>query len=407
MYTALETLPKFEASRRQALCQRFLHELCPEAGGLLVCSRIDIYYLTGSLALGLLWLPLQGEAVLLLRKGTERAKLESPLENIFSFKSYGDLAKLCAEAGSPLSKCIAADMGKFTWGMSQMLQAKLPEVKFVNGDAVLQRARSLKSPWEVSKMRLAGERHRLCIEELLPAQMHSGMSELEIAHLSWKIFLETGHTGIIRMQAQGEENFLGFVSAGESSLYPTYYNGPTGCKGVHSTVPFMGDAGTIWQPESLLATDLGYTLEGYQSDKSQVYWSGKPSTIPDIVKNAHAVACEIYLATLAALRPGAIPAEIWTKALHMAEKLGQSDGFMGFLPDKVPFLGHGIGLTVDEYPAFAKGFMEPLQVGMTVAIEPKISVPGYGMVGLENTILITDKGCESLTGEQLEIIICA
>lgn len=62
-------------------------------------------------------------------------------------------------------------------------------------------------------------------------------------------------------------------------------------------------------------------------------------------------------------------------------------------------------MTVDECPAFARGFVEPLEKGMVVALEPKIGLPGIGMVGLEHTLEITEEGARSLTGIQKEIIL--
>ena len=114
---------------------------------------------------------------------------------------------------------------------------------------------------------------------------------------------------------------------------------------------------------------------------------------------------EIFEQTAAALKPGAVPAEIWAEACAVAQREGQMDGFMGLGRDKVPFLGHGIGLTVDETPVFAKGFTAPLEQGMVVAIEPKIGIPGSGMVGLEHTLEITASGARPLTGTSKQIIL--
>ena len=77
---------------------------------------------------------------------------------------------------------------------------------------------------------------------------------------------------------------------------------------------------------------------------------------------------------------------------------------MGLGRNKVSFVGHGIGLAIDEYPAVAKGFDLPLEEGAVLAIEPKIGLPGVGMVGVENTFLVTPQGGKSLTGEDLGII---
>ena len=77
---------------------------------------------------------------------------------------------------------------------------------------------------------------------------------------------------------------------------------------------------------------------------------------------------------------------------------------MGLGRNKVSFVGHGIGLAIDEYPALTKGFDRLLEEGMVLAVEPKMGIPGVGMVGVENTFEVTAKGGKSLTGEKYEII---
>lgn len=404
MRTALERFPLDELVHRHERCRKLLSQRLPEAGGLLVSSRILIYYLTGTLGVGLVWLPLEGEPVLLVRKGMERAKLESPLVHIFSFKSYKDVPSLCAVAESPLSPILAVDKNGLSWSMAELLQSRLDKYRFLSGDAVLTEVRMLKTPWELNKLRLCGERHRKALDELLPSRIHAGMSELQIAHKAAITFFECGNSGILRMNAYGEENFLGYVSAGDSGNYPTYYNGPLGCRGLHPTVPFLGDAGTVWQSEMLLSTDLGFNVEGYNTDKTQTYWSGSVSSIPDALRRAHDVCVEVYDKITEELKPGTTPEALWNKAVEIVNKAGQSEGFMGLGRDKVPFLGHGIGLAVDESPVFAAGFAKPLEAGMVVAIEPKIGIPGIGMTGVEHTLEITEKGACSLTGSTKHIL---
>ena len=101
------------------------------------------------------------------------------------------------------------------------------------------------------------------------------------------------------------------------------------------------------------------------------------------------------------LRPGILPSEIWNHCLARVERSEWGDGFMGLGNNKVFFVGHGIGLAIDEYPVLAKGFDVPLEEGMTLAVEPKIGIPGFGMVGVENTFEVTTAGGKCLTGRQL------
>lgn len=404
---ALETLPQQELERRHARCRALLAELTPEAHGLLVFSPVNLYYLTGTLGNGLLWLPREGDALLLCRKGVERARLESPLERILSFRSYGDLPGLLADAGCPLPPAplaVAAEMGGLSWSLANLLTAKLPGLTFLPGDAVLARARSVKSAWELNKLRLAGERHDRALQELLPRHIAPGLSEREISHKAWEVFFSLGHSGLLRMSTLGEDLFLGHVSAGDSATYPGRYNGPVSLRGEHPAVPFMGYAGRIWQRGEPLACDIGFCLEGYQTDKTQLYWGGARHTLPEHVARAHRCCVEVQELVAEGLRPGARPSELYAAGLALVERAGLSEGFMGLGSNKVPFLGHGIGLAIDEYPVLAKGFDAPLEEGMVLALEPKMGLPGLGMVGVENTFEVTPQGGRCLTGHRFEII---
>ena len=94
------------------------------------------------------------------------------------------------------------------------------------------------------------------------------------------------------------------------------------------------------------------------------------------------------------LRPGAVPAEVYGKLCACVDPAFRA-GFM----NGCKFLGHSIGLTMDESPVLARGFEEPIRTGMTFAVEPKIALEGIGLVGCENTYeVVSDGPARSLTG---------
>ena len=80
-------------------------------------------------------------------------------------------------------------------------------------------------------------------------------------------------------------------------------------------------------------------------------------------------------------------------------------GFMGIGNERVNFLGHGVGLQVDEYPVIANRFDEPLVENMTIAVEPKRSIAGFGIVGVEDTYVVTKDGGRCITGGEKEIMV--
>jgi Xaa-Pro dipeptidase len=393
-----------ELASRHERCRWALAGVAPEAGGVLVFSRLNIYYLTGTYGAGLLWLPLEGEPVLLCRRGLERARLESPLQRILPFRSFRDVPGVLAQAGSPLSAVAAAEMGGISWALGRTLVEHLAPAKLVPGDRALSLARAVKSPWELEILRSAGADHDRCLRERLPALIAPGMSEREIALRAWEVLFAAGHQGLLRMENFGEEIFLGHVAAGENANYPSVFNGPVGVRGEHPAIPHMGWAGKRWEPCEPLICDVGFMRAGYHTDKTQVYFAGPRRALPERAAAAHAFCVEVQAWVAGQLRPGSVPSALAEHCFAWAEKAGWADGFMALGGNKVRFVGHGIGLAIDEYPVIAKGFDAPLEEGMLLAVEPKIGIPGLGMVGVENTFEVTLAGGRCLTGTNYDII---
>ena len=399
-----EQVPPEELVWRRERCRWALAGVAPEAGGLLVFSRLNIFYLTGTYGAGVLWLPLEGDPVLLCRRGLERARLESPLPRVLPFRSFRDLPGLLAQAGSPLSAVAAVEMGGISWALGRTLAEYLASVRLVAGDRALTLARSVKSPWELEILRSAGADHNRCLRERLPALIAPGMTEREIAHRAWEVLFEAGHQGLLRMESYGEEIFLGHVAAGENANYPSVFNGPVGLRGEHPAIPHMGWAGKRWEIGEPLVCDVGFVRAGYHTDKTQVYFAGPKSAIPARAAAAHAFCVEVQAWIAGNLRPGGVPSRLAEHCFAWAERAGFAEGFMALGGNKVRFVGHGIGLAIDEYPVIAKGFDAPLEEGMLLAVEPKIGIPGLGMVGVENTFEVTAAGGRCLTGADFEIV---
>jgi Xaa-Pro aminopeptidase len=392
-----------ELERRHERCRWALAGVAPESGGLLVLSRLNIYYLTGTYGAGAFWLPLEGEPVLLCRRGLERARLESPLASILAFRSFRDIPRLLADAGSPLPATAAIEMGGISWALGRTLAEHLAPAHLVPGDRALTLARAVKSPWELAIIRAAGADHDRCLRQRLPELIAAGMTEREIAHRVWEVLFAAGHQGLLRMENYGEEIFLGHIAAGENGNYPSVFNGPVGLRGEHPATPHMGSA-KRWERGEPLVCDVGFVRAGYHTDKTQIYFAGGRGEIPPRAAAAHAFCIEVQAWVAEHLRPGSVPAQLAQHCFAWAERAGWSEGFMALGGNKVRFIGHGIGLAIDEYPVIAKGFDAPLEEGMLLAVEPKIGLPGLGMVGVENTFEVAAGGGRCVTGADYDII---
>jgi Xaa-Pro dipeptidase len=397
-------IPLQELTDRWDRCRSFLEKFAPASKGLFIFSRLNIYYFSGSFVSGLFWLPPDSEPILFCRRGIERAKIESAVKNIFPFNSYRDIEDLLKRHNFTLPKIVAAEMNGLSWALANSLLKHFSSHEFIPGDKCIAHTRARKSEWELDILRKTGVRHAECLIKLLPPFLHPGISELEIAHKMSDLFYSKGHQGILRMENYGEQLFLGHISIGESANYPSAFNGPVGLRGVHPAIPYMGSEEIKWNIGEPLIIDCGFTIEGYQTDKTQVYWLGNTSSIPADVQEAHDFCIEMQNRIAEQLRPGALPSEIWDQCISLSEKSRWDTGFMGLGKNKVNFVGHGIGLAIDEYPVLAKNFDSPLEEGMVLAIEPKIAIPEVGMVGVENTFEVTKYGGKCITGDNFNII---
>jgi Xaa-Pro aminopeptidase len=104
-------------------------------------------------------------------------------------------------------------------------------------------------------------------------------------------------------------------------------------------------------------------------------------------------------------RPGSVTGQIYDTVWKWAEEAGWGQWFMGHSDPRITFIGHGLGIEVDEFPFIAENQKLALEQGMVFAFEPKIIIPDEGIAGLENTYLVTRDGIESLNTATEDLVI--
>ena len=214
--------------------------------------------------------------------------------------------------------------------------------------------------------------------------------------------LKLGYHGVSRFFKYQTEIIAGQIGFGENSLYPTNFDGPGGMKGMCPAVPIVGSRDRLLKKGDLVFIDIGFGMYGYHSDRTQVYMFG--ATPSDEVVKAQRKCIEVEKRIAELLRPGNIPAEIYSKIIEALDS-DFLNNFMGFGKRSVKFLGHGVGLHIDEPPVIANGFNSPLQENMVIAVEPKKGIAGVGMVGVEDTYIVTPGGGRCITGGEKDIMV--
>ncbi|WP_020618883.1 M24 family metallopeptidase [Paenibacillus daejeonensis] len=403
MYTRL---PAEESTIRIQRLQEMLRDHA--YSGCLVTQNVAIYYLTGSMQTGYVYVPQQGEATYYVRRSVERAMKESVVRTVplGAFRSFGQtLAAAYPEisrSGEPVR--IATELDVLPAQLYLKLVAILNgnsegRIELVDGSAILRRLRIVKSDYEIHRIEQAAS----VVAEALEASL--GELREGITELAWIAGLERelrarGHIGLMRMRGYNQEIMTGMVGAGASAAEPSYFDGPAGGRGLGPAAPQSVSQSPIRTGEPILI-DIGCCIDGYVIDQTRTAVIGE---LPADLAEAYDTAELIIRRISERIRPGVRPSTLYAEALSMAQGAGLGAHFMGFGADQVRFLGHGIGLEIDEWPVLAASFDEPLEPGTVLAVEPKFTFPGRGVVGIENCYLVTEEGARPLTRTPEQLI---
>ena len=391
-------LPKAELESRMMRFRKIMTAACPDWQIVLIVSKVNMYYFTGTMQDGLLVILREGENVLWVRRSFERACDESLFEHIKPMASYRD----AASHYQSIPKTVYLETEIVPLSMYQRIQKYFGFTQFLSADAAIAKVRAVKSSFELSLMEQSGLIHQKVLEQQLPLLLHEGMSETDLAAELFKALLAEGHHGLSRFSMFDTEIVLGHICFGESSLYPSYFNGPGGNYGMSPAVPILGNRERKLKKGDLVFVDVGCGVDGYHTDKTMTYTFER--ALCDKAVDAHNRCLEIQDAIAGQLKPGMVPADIYRTIIASLDE-SFLENFMGYASRQVKFLGHGIGLQVDELPVIAEGFTEPLVEGMAFAVEPKKGIAQVGMVGIENTFFVTPDGGRCITGTSRGLLL--
>jgi Xaa-Pro dipeptidase len=366
--------------------------------GLLVVEKMNLYYLSGTTQDGFLFIPLGGKPLLMIKRELERANAESPLDQIVALNSIRELATLIQTHCRKLPSSLGLEVDVLPARDYFKYQEFFPGAKFVDGSPILRETRKIKSPFEIDLMRKAGEIGKKVYQEAQKA-LKKGMTEIEFGGLLEAMAKRYGHEGLLRVRSLNYEAYTWHVLSGVTGGIVSQSDSPMGGLGLSPAFPVGASLKKMRAHEPILV-DFGTCYHGYQADETRMFSIGK---MKQKFIDAYNACKEIHDTVLDETRPGADCEAIFFKTIQLAERLGYKDSYLGPPGLQTRFVAHGIGLELNELPFIAQGQSYPLEQGMTFAVEPKIVFPGEGSVGLENTVVVTEKGYKILTPVSQEI----
>ena len=362
------------------------------AGAILFYSR-DILYYTGT-AQPAYFVVLPDDYMLFVRRGYEFARHESGLEaeRIVAEASFKAICQRMFP-GPGTGEKIGTELDVLTVAQSQGMSRVLGERKLVDISSEVLNQRMIKDAAEIESVKKACSAvhagHLAAVSGLRP-----GMSELELAASVENAHRLAGHEGMFFMRLPDFVMSRGPLASGPNlrQTSGTVYT-ITGT-GLSSAVP-AGPSRRIMERGDLVVVDIPACVEGYHADQSRTYAvSQAPDRALDLFHRLREVSDHLIKNVV----PGMTTGEVFSLAQDRATELGLEQSFMGFESQaKAHFVGHGIGLELNEPPLLIRNGEVVLKAGMVLAVEMHVMEPGGLTVKLEDTVHVTPEGVRVLT----------
>jgi len=369
--------------------------------GAVILQNADLYYFTGTLVQGFLFVPNEGKASFFIKKNYDRAERESPIEGKYKISGISHGCTILEKEIGFRPGILGLELDVIPVNLYLLFKKIFPDCRIIDVSNQIKDCRKLKSDYEISLMREAARISKSAFDKI-PSLIEEGMAEIELSALIEYLIRKSGHQGLIRTRTFNMEFYFGPVVSGTSANYPISFDGPVGAVGLYPAVTQNAGSKKISKGEPIMV-DFVSGYNGYQVDMARVFAiesvPDKILTAQDFIINKLVPECENMI------KPGTSGKDIYNKALQISDETGHSENFMGFKDNKVIFIGHGIGLELDEIPIISGKIDVVLEPGMTFAFEPKIFISGIGGAGVENTYLVTDNGFENLTDFTDNIVI--
>ncbi len=360
---------------------------------ILICSNANLFYTSGRFFRGYTYIPAEGEAIyFLIRPNTFEES-----ENVRYIRKPEVIYEKLKELDRPLPAVLGLEEDELSYSDIERLKKAFPGSQTQSCSPLMRRGRMVKTPYEISEMRKDGI-HQAEVYRRIPGLYRRDMTDLELQiEIERELRLE-GCLGYIRTAGNLMEINMGSVINGENADSPSPYDFSMGGAGVDPSLP-VGADGSIMHPGTTVMVDMNGSFNGYQTDMTRVWSIGE---IPPVALKAHECSRRILRTLEKMTRPGVEICELYNRALAIVEDEGLSPYFMGHR-QQAGFIGHGVGIELNEQPPITGRNKMKVLEDMTLAIEPKFVIPGVGAVGVENTYVVREKGLECITNFPEEI----
>jgi Xaa-Pro aminopeptidase len=385
-----EELSKDLIIRRQRL-QKAMQEKNIEA--CVLSTAVNVFYLTGRVYNGYFYLPAEGEPVHFVKRPEGIT-----FDNTVYIRKPEQIAEELEKKGIALPKTVLLESDVVSYSEYVRLMNALGIKEAANASVLLRQLRTLKTDFEIAQVRECARKHE-AVYKLVPSVYKKGMTDIELQIEIERLMRLHGSMGIFRSYGENMDIYMGSLLAGENAEAPSPFDFALGGAGTSPTLP-LGASGVKLQEGQTVMVDMAGNYSPWMTDMTRVFSIGKTL---DIAYRAHQVSIDIHNHIMDIAKPGTSCAELYNVSMEMVKKNNLEAYFMG-TKQQAKFVGHGVGLEINEPPVLTPRSKELLEPNIIFALEPKFVIPEVGAVGIENTYLVTGDGIEKLTVLEEDII---
>jgi Xaa-Pro dipeptidase len=396
-----QSLVASDYTPKEELLQRVngLKERMAEAGisFSVIMQNADLFYFSGTIQKGVMVIPLDDDPLLFVERSLERVNAETPL-NITPIKKDKDIGAILRQKGILKGKG-GMELDVVPVSVFERFKTIVGFEKFVDVTPIIRELRIMKTPFELEQIKGSG-RIIARIFEKAKHVVREGMREIDVDAELVAEGRRYGHQGFLRMRGFNQEMMNLYVTAGPTSGIPSNADVPISGLGLTAAIA-QGSSLKPVERGVPVVVDYGGGYNGYVTDETRVYVVGE---MREPFKKAYEVAKEIVEDTTRFGREGVDCTEIFNRAIQLVKGAHLENHFMGFGEGQVSFIGHGLGLEINELPVITSRHSRVLKEGMVFAFEPKFIFPGEGSVGIEVDFIVRKQGLERVVETPIDVV---
>lgn len=353
-----------------------------------VSTPVNVFYLSGIVYNGYLYVPQDGEVYHFVKR-----PISNQLENIVYIHKPELITQQLKEHNVSLPKSILLEKDTLSYNSLLRLSSSFQIDVDIVGDAsyLLRRIRAEKTAFEIQQIKHCASVHTE-VYKLIPSLYKVGMTDLQLQVEIERQMRLHGSLGIFRSYGENMDIFMGSLLVGGNAAVASPFDFALGGAGVNPLLP-LGASGEKIEKGKTIMVDMAGNYSPWMTDMTRVYTLGD---LPNLAFEAHQLSIDIHNKLMEVCKVGFSCAEMYNIAMDMVLKAGLEAYFMG-TDLQAKFIGHGVGLEINELPVLTPRSKEVITENTVFAIEPKFVIPNVGAVGIENTYLMLSSGLEKLT----------